>query len=195
MTIKSYKDAAYQAAKAVDSIEEAAKFDFAKCPTVLDSMPDDVKSELDEGWMLRHHEKYPEQTYIRVDGNLVLPSGKVPEKAEKVTVSIYTAMAYSQQAFGQLRNTDPQLHGLVKIRRDKWKKYRGNRLGDLFSAIREMLGDDTKSPKAATDDFAVYIVKHLDAAKTRCKNAISRGDTTADLALLDRQLAAFWATK
>jgi hypothetical protein len=195
MTIKSFKDAAYQAAKAVDSIEEAAKFVYAKCPTVLDSMPDDVKSELDDGWMLRHHEKYPEKTYVRVDGNLVIPSGKAPEKAEKVTVSVYTAMAYSQQAFGQLRNTDPALHGLISERRIKWKKYRGNRLGDLFSAIREMLGDDTKSTKAAVDDFAVYIVKHLDAAKTRCKNAISRGDTTADLALLERQLAAFWSTK
>jgi hypothetical protein len=35
-TIKSHKDAAYQAAKANDALQDAAKFVFDHCPTVLD---------------------------------------------------------------------------------------------------------------------------------------------------------------
>ena len=193
-TIKSYKDAAFQAAKANDSLSDAARFVFEKCPTILDGIPDDVLTDLNEGWMLRYGEKHPEQIYIRVDGNLVLPSGKVPEKAEKVGVSIYSAMSYSQQAFGQLKNTDPALHGVIKAKRDAWSKYRKNRQTDLLRAIRELVSGDSRT-RVATDDFAVYIVKHLENAVTRCKNASARGDATADLPLLERQIKAFWSTK
>jgi len=35
----------------------------------------------------------------------------------------------------------------------------------------------------------------LDDMKTRCKNAKARGDATADLALLDRQIKAFMSAK
>lgn len=193
MTIKSFKDAAYQAAKANDSIEDAARFVFDKCPTVLESMPDDVKTELDEGWMLRHNEKHPEKLYIRVDGNLVIPSGKVPEKAERVAVSVYSAMSYSQQAFGQLRNSDPELHRVINERRKMWSKYRKNRKDDLFRAIRSLVTGE--SSKAPVDNFDVYIVKHIDAAMTRCKNSVARGDATADLGLLEKQIKAFWSAK
>lgn len=193
-TIKSFKDAAFQAAKANDSLSDAAKFVFEKCPTILDGIPDDVQQGLDEGWMLRYGEKHPEEIYIRVDGNLVLPSGKVPEKAEKVGVSVYSAMSYSQQAFGQLKNTDPGLHGVIKTVRNAWSKYRNNRQADLLRAIRELVSGGKRN-RAVTDDFAVYIVKHLENAVTRCKNAAARGDTTANLALLERQINAFKSTK
>lgn len=193
MTIKSFKDAAYQAAKANDSIEESARFVFDKCPTVLESIPDDVKVELDDGWMLRHHEKHPEKLYIRVDGNLAIPSGKVPEKVEKVLVSVYSAMSYSQQAFGQLRNSDPELHRVVNERRKMWSKYRKNRKDDLFRAVRDLItGEKSKAP---VENFDVYIVKHIDAAMTRCKNSVARGDATADQGLLEKQIKAFWSAK
>lgn len=193
MTIKSFKDAAYQAAKGSDSIEDSARFVFDKCPIVLESIPDDVKTELDEGWMLRHNEKHPEKLYIRVDGNLVIPSGKVPEKAERVVVSVYSAMSYSQQAFGQLRNSDPELHRVVSERRKMWIKYRKNRKDDLFRAIRFLVTGE--SSKAPVDNFDVYIVKHIDSALTRCKNSVARGDATADLGLLEKQIKAFWSAK
>ena len=192
--IKSHKDAAYQAAKANDALQDAAKFVFEKCPTVLDGMPDDVRADLNEGWMLRYSEKHPEQVYVRVDGHLVLPSGKVPEKAEKVQVSVFSAMSYSQQMFGQLKNSDPGLHGVIKTVRDAWIKYRGNREKDLLRAIRELQTGGVKTRKP-TDDFVVFIAKHMDTARDRCKTAASRGDATADLSLLDRQIAAFWSVK
>jgi hypothetical protein len=125
-TIKSHKDAAYQAAKANDALQDAAKFVFDHCPTVLDGMPDDVKADLNDGWMLRYSEKHPEQIYVRVDGNLILPSGKVPEKAEKVQVSVFSAMSYSQQMFGQLKNIDPGLHGVIKT----WYGMHGSSIGE-----------------------------------------------------------------
>ena len=193
-TIKSHKDAAYQAAKANDSLQDAARFVFDKCPTILDGMPDDVREGLNDGWMLRYSEKHPEQVYVRVDGNLVLPSGKVPEKAEKVQVSVYSAMSYSQQMFGQLKNSDPNLHEVIKTVRNAWIKYRGNREKDLLRAIRE-LQNGGKRERKPTDDFAVFIAKHMDTARDRCKTAASRGDATANLDLLDKQIAAFWSIK
>ena len=129
-----------------------------------------------------------------MDGHLVLPSGKVPEKAEKVQVSVFSAMSYSQQMFGQLKNSDPGLHGVIKTVRDAWIKYRGNREKDLLRAIRELQNGGTRERKP-TDDFAVFIAKHMDTARDRCKTAASRGDATANLDLLDKQIAAFWSIK
>jgi hypothetical protein len=82
-TIKSHKDAAYQAAKANDALQDAAKFVFDHCPTVLDGMPDDVKADLNDGWMLRYSEKHPEQIYVRVDGNLILAKRQSTRKGRK----------------------------------------------------------------------------------------------------------------
>jgi hypothetical protein len=78
--------------------------------------------------------------------------------------------------------------------RDAWIKYRGNREKDLLRAIRELQNGGVKTRKP-TDDFVVFIVKHMDAARDRCKTAASRGDVTADLGLLDKQIAAFWSIK
>jgi hypothetical protein len=78
--------------------------------------------------------------------------------------------------------------------RNAWIKYRGNREKDLLRAIRELQSGGVKTRKA-TDDFVVFIVKHMDVARDRCKTAASRGDATADLSLLDRQVAAFWSVK
>ena len=194
MTIKSYKDASYNAAKAGDTVADSAKFIFDNCPTFLDSPPDDVMAEIVDGIMLRYSERHPAQTYLRVDGNLVLCKGKVTEKGEKVEVNIFSVMAYSQQQHGQMKNTDPLLHGIHSKWRTTFNKYKANVLGAIRKAIKQLI-DPTERTRAATADFAVWILSEMDEIKTRCKNAKARGDATADLALLDRQIKAFFAVK
>ena len=57
--IKSYRDAAYSAALATDTVVDSAKFVHGQCPTFLDDAPEEVVNELNEGFMLRYSETHP----------------------------------------------------------------------------------------------------------------------------------------
>jgi hypothetical protein len=189
MVIKTLRDAAYSAALATDTVVDSARFVYEKCPTFLDDAPAEVVEQLDEGYMLRYSETHPAKIYSRIDGNLV-ESNKGKEKVE---VTIFFAMSYTPQAFGALRNEDPLLHGIIKTWRDAWSKYRSNRIGDLKREIRRLIeGPRTRTP---TKTFSEVVGDVLEGLVTRCKNAKSRGDETANLDLLNRQIAAFKSAK
>lgn len=189
MVIKSYKDAFYNAARATDTVAESARFIHAKCPTFLDSIPEDVAVEMDEGLSLRFSEIKPAVTYSRIDGNLV----EGAKGKEKIEVSVFFAMSYTPQAFGALRTEDPQMHALIKVWRDAWSKYRSNRIGDIKREIRRLI--DGPRTRSVTKTFVEYLVDALDNMVTRGKNAKSRGDDTVDLDLLGRKIAAFKSAK
>jgi hypothetical protein len=187
--IKSYRDAAYSAALATDTVVDSAKFVHGQCPTFLDDAPEEVVNELNEGFMLRYSETHPAKTYCRIDGNVV----ENAKGKEKIEVSIYFAMSYTAQAFGALRNEDPQMHAIIKGWRDAWSKYRSNRHGDLKREIKRLIeGPRTRTP---IKTFAEVVGDVLDGMVTRCKNAKARGDDTANLDLLHRQVAAFKSVK
>jgi hypothetical protein len=194
MVLRSIKDASYNAAKAGDSIEDSARFIFEQCPTFLDSKPEEVMAEIVDGIMLRYSERHPAKVYLRVDNNLVLCKGKIPEKGEKLEVSVFSAFAMSQQQHGQLKNIDPALHSINGSVRTAFNKYKNNVVRAIEKAIRNIVNPAEKT-RAATQDFAVWIVSEFDTIKTRCKNARARGDETADLALLERQMKAFFSAK
>jgi len=52
-TITSFKDAAYQSAKSSETMASVAEYVLEKCPSFLDSVPDEVSAELIIGWALR----------------------------------------------------------------------------------------------------------------------------------------------
>ena len=192
MTIKSFKDAAYQAAVAVDAIVEAANYVKSQCATFVEDQPKDILEQLDEGWMLRYHEKHPSNYYAYIDKNLVQvdkPTGKTATKE----IGIYQAMAFSQQAYGQMRHTDPLLHKIIGEWRTKWSKYRKNRLTDLINKMKE----DTKTEKAAVDAFTKWLSDTVFPNMVkRNKTSHARGDDTAmPDDLLKRKIAAFHAAK
>ena len=195
MTIKSFKDAAYQAAVAVDSISESASYVVSQCPTFLEDQPKEVMEQLDEGWMLRYNEKHPAKLYMVVDNNLVQvskPSGKQATKE----IGIYAAMSYSQQHYGQLKNSDPLLHKILGEWRLAWKKYRFNRMKDLTNKIKELQSPDG-SPRKPVDAFTLWVEKKVfpDMVK-RNKTSQARGDDTAlPDDVLKRKIAAFNSAK
>jgi hypothetical protein len=39
-------------------------------------------------------------------------------KVEKIEIGVAYAFAYSSQEFGKLKNTNPALHGIIKVIRD-----------------------------------------------------------------------------
>jgi hypothetical protein len=194
MIIKSYKDAAYQAATAVVSLEEAAKYIAAQCPNFVDAQPDDVMAELDAGWLVKFNELKPAKFYMVVDKNLVQvdkPSGKAATKE----IGVYQAMAYSQQAFGQLKNDDPLLHGVIKVWRDAWKKYRSNRKGDIIRAIKNL--NDAPRERAPVDAFTKWLTENVFPNMVK-RNKVSQGrgdDTAMPDDLLKRKIAAFKSAK
>ena len=190
MVIKSFTDAAYQAATAVVSIEQAAQYVVNKCPTFVDDQPDDVMAELDKGWILKFNELNPSKYYAVVDKNLVQVDKQSGKQSTK-EIGVHFAMSFSQQAFGQLKNDDPLLHGVIKVWRDKWKKYRFNRRADLINAIKGL--DDTPRERKAVDAFTKWLSEKVfpDMVK-RNKVSHGRGDDTAmPDDVLKRKIAAF----
>lgn len=203
-SVTSISDGAYQQAKLHGTTRALVQSLMALIPGLGvrdDAFTDDIKAELKKGYALRWHEENPTKYYIAADGNWV--GCKTEEemmshqKAEKFTLDVHTAFAYTQQAFGGLKNEEPQKHALIKVIRDKFNKYVSNRLRDLNSAAKgiykESLGIATT--RAATQAFTDWLNAPqkgaLSVIRQRCVNAKAKGDETADVAKLDKALAAF----
>ena len=179
--ITSLKDAGYQSATASERIAVVAAYVLDKCPTFVEEVPKEVKAELTEGWAVRWQELNPAQHYS---------AEWIPvESGGAVEVSLAYAMSYSQQAFGQLRTTEPQKHGAIKKVRDAFSKYCNNRMADLKTAVRRL--NPQERQRSATDNFDVWVEKALDNILTRCRNASTRGDATADEVKTRTAIAAF----
>ena len=168
--IASLKDAGYQSAVAGESLSRVAQYVVEHCPDFLTEVPDTVKAQLTEGWAMRWQELNPAQQY---DINWV------PVKSDGVvTVTLAYAMSYTAQAFGQLRQSDPQRHSAIKQVRDTFSKYCSNRLADLKTAIKRLTSTDRT--RGTTPDFGDWVNTALDNIITRCRNASARGDATAN---------------
>jgi hypothetical protein len=196
---KSLKDAAYQAARSIEGIEASARYVLKQCPTFSTEQSEEVMEQLNEGWLLRHSELNPPKTFfLTSDGkNWVLPSdGVVPEKAAKKEVGVHFAMSFTPQAFGTLKTADYALYQILLPIRTAWSKYKSNRKGDLLRQIKKIERDESGEViRHPTKAFEDYLADTLSTMITRCKNAKSRGDDTANLDLLNRRIAAFKAVK
>lgn len=184
-TVASLKDAGYQAAKHGEGMSNVARFVLEECPSFLDNVPDEVKSQLREGQALRWQELNPAVRYT---------ADWIPSKDGGIEVTLAYCMSYSQQAFGQLKNDNPVQHGIIKDVRDKFNKYSSNVMGDLKRAVRRLVSDNTDKTKAATKDFTKFLEDMFTTCKARCKTANARGDTTApDEVVLRQAIDAFYA--
>ena len=65
-TPANFKDAAYKAVLAGESLNAVARWVNEKCPTFLDDKPAEVKEELKAGFALRWQELNPAKTYDSV---------------------------------------------------------------------------------------------------------------------------------
>ena len=178
--ITSLKDASYQGCTSSEKGITIGKYIHGKCPTFLESIPDEVRAEIEEGQMLRLHENHAPQYYSAE----WIPVSEGTEGAFKVDINV--VMAYSSQEFGKWRNEDPVKHGIHKSWRDDWSDYKSNRLKDLKKYVKQykdLLDGKTKS-RVATKDFVVWLAETVDTIKTRAKTAKGRGDSTVDDAVV-----------
>jgi hypothetical protein len=180
--ITSLKDAGYQGCISSERGTVIGKFIYTKCPAFLESVPDEIKAEIEAGQMLRFNELHPAQYY----DEKWTPCAPDVKGAKKVDINI--VMAISQQEFGRLRNDDPVKHGIHKKWRDDWSDYKTNRRSDLKKYVRDYINSLTgkKRERAVTKDFAVWLKEDvLKDIKARAVTAKARGDSTVDDAVVN----------
>ena len=187
----SLKDMGYKQAGASDSLEAMAKYALSKIVDFPQSIDDDSKQQLYAGYKLRFAENNPAVVYAVINGQYI-PVDVDNKAAEKITLTVDYAFSYTQQQFGQLKSQNNALYDVIKPVREKVNVYCSNRLGDLKRKATQLTAKPRE--RKPTADFNVALKDIMDNLSTRCRNAKSRGDTTADEAKLVQAKAAFWAT-
>jgi hypothetical protein len=184
MKTLNLKQIAYQQASFADNLKGLARSVYEAYPNLDDEVADEVKADLFAGYQLRVAENQPkiDQHFIVESGNF-LPVEKLAfdnHKGEKYHRTVANIMAYTPQAFGALRQSNPQLHAVIKAERDSVSKYCSNRLADLKKAIHAIKNEGVARVRGATKTFAETVKDTMDGLKKKCANAKARGDDTAN---------------
>ena len=184
MTTINLKQVGYQQATNKDNERVIARSVYEAYPNFDEEVSDEVKAELYLGYQLRVAENQPkiDQRFVVESGNY-LPVEKVAfekHEGEKYHRTVANIMAYTPQAFGALRQSNPQLHSLIKAERDQVSKYCSNRLADLKKAIKAIKNEGVERVRGATKTFAETVKDTMDGLKKKCANAKARGDDSAN---------------
>lgn len=170
VNVTSMKDAGYQSAVGAERIASVARYVYSQCPNFTNEVTDEVKTQLRAGWALRWQELNPAVAYTE---------DWVPNEKGSHIMTVDVCFSYSQQAFGQLKESDPVKHGVIKGVRDTFNKYASNRMADLKSAVRKIENEGKPKVKAPTKSFGSFVEDTFKTLKARAKTAIARGDDTA----------------
>ena len=184
MKALNLKQIAYQQASFADNLKGLARSVYEAYPNLDDEVADEVKADLFAGYQLRVAENQSsiDQHFIVESGNY-LPVEKLAfdnHKGEKYHRTVANLMAYTPQAFGALRQSNPQLHAVIKSERDSVSKYCSNRLADLKKAIHAIKNEGVARVRGATKSFAETVKDTMDGLKKKCANAKARGDDSAN---------------
>jgi hypothetical protein len=180
-TISSIKDGAYKQAVASDRMRSVAKFVLENSKGFPETVQDEVKEQLYDGYRLRFNEvNKPEQYAIINDHYVLVNTPELAESREKVNIGVDYAFSFTQQQFGKMKNENPYLHAIIKSWRDKVNNYCSNRLADLKRQARAIQNEGKTRERGATADFAKRIQDVFSDLADKCKNAQARGDETAD---------------
>ena len=184
MKALNLKQIAYQQASFADNLKGLARSVYEAYPNLDDEVADEVKADLFAGYQLRVAENQSsiDQHFIVESGNY-LPVEKLAfdnHKGEKYHRTVANIMAYTPHPFGALRQSNPQLHAVIKSERDSVSKYCSNRLADLKKAIHAIKNEGVARVRGATKSFAETVKDTMDGLKKKCANAKARVDETAD---------------
>ena len=193
----SIKDAAYKFARAGETSASIARYILDNDSSFPDEVSKELKADLNAGFMLRATELWGDQFYKLGDGGTYIPMGNsielknvAPEKSIRIGLSYCFAM--SQQEFGQLKNKDPQLHGIVKPMRDKFSKYAHNNIAALKLAARSLLNDGKTKARTGNKNFVDALTEMFATYDKRVLNAEARLDATASPINYRMAKDAFW---
>jgi len=196
-TITSLKDLGYQQAGTGDSLDNQAEYALAHIAGFPEDIPSEARESLYDGYRMRHNERHPAKVYAVVNDHYVLatPEQIKNAKVEKIEIGVAYAFAYSSQEFGKLKNTNPALHGIVKVIRDDVADYCSNRLGDLRRACKKILAKRNGNTTTRTTlDFAQSMLNTFETQEKSVKVKQAKGDTTANSAKYALAVKSFWMT-
>jgi hypothetical protein len=193
----SIKDAAYRFARAGETATDLARFIMVQAPEFPAEVSAELKADLFAGFMTRAHELWGQDYFTRGESGVLIKAGNsLDGQAEypkgSTTLSLHYCYSFSQQEFGQLKNKDQQLHGLVKKMRDKFSKYASNNLKALKRSAHDLLSDGKSRERGATKAFTESLTDTFADYDKRVKNAENRGDDTANPAKFRTARDAFW---
>jgi len=180
--ITSLKDGAYQQATAHSKIRDVANYCLENIAGFPESLPDESRAQLYEGYQLRYAQNNPAKTYAVINSHYVTRTAEHDDKVEKIELSVAYVMSFTSQEFGKLKNDNPELHGLVKTLRDSVGTYCSNRRLDLVRMANNILAEKEGKAKTRTanKDFDESIIAMFETFDTKVKTAKKRGDVTAD---------------
>jgi hypothetical protein len=194
----SVKDAAYKFARTGETSASIARYIMDNDSSFPEEVSKELKADLNAGFMLRASELWGDEFYKLGDGGTYIPMGNsielknvAPEKSIRVGLSYCFAM--SQQEFGQLKNKDPQLHGIVKPMRDKFSKYSHNNIVALKLAARTLLNDGKSKERTGNKNFVDALLDMFATYDKRVLNAEARLDSTASPINYRMAKDAFWS--
>ena len=88
----------------------------------MESIDDDSKALLYQGYKRRYNENYPPIMYAIVGGNYLVFDSLAPEAKEKakerVSIGVDVVYSYTQQEFGKLSTSDPAKYAVIKSIRE-----------------------------------------------------------------------------
>jgi hypothetical protein len=192
-------DLGYRQSGTRDTLQKQARFALGKIAGFPESIDDDSKALLYQGYKRRYNENYPPIMFGIVGGNyLVFDSLALDaqEKVkEKVSIGVDVVYSYTQQEFGKLSTTEPAKYAVIKSIREKCNTYMSGCLSDLKGAARKVIKADNpeSSKRAPNKDFSRKVDDALEGLLDNVKVAIKRGDATADKERLIKAIAAFKA--
>lgn len=204
-TIKGVRDGGYEQARLHGCTRSLIKSMMALIPGLGssdDAISDEIKTELRQGYAQRWNEENPTRYFVAADGNWVECESEEKmlshKKAEKFMLNVHTAFGYTQQAFGALKTEEPLKHQLIGELRTKFNKYVSNRIRDLNGYAKKIYNEENGIVRERTPTalFTEWLMgaddkSALSVMRQRCINAKAKGDETADIAKLDKAIAAF----
>ena len=197
--ITSLVDLGYRQSGTRDSLQNQARYAIKNIVGFPESIDDDSKAQLYQGYKRRYNEGHPPIMFAIVGGNYLVFDSLTPEGqskvTEKVSIGIDVVYSYTQQEYGKLSTSDPAKYAVIKSIREKCNTYMSGCLGDLKGAARKAIKADNpdSTKRAPNKDFATKVDDALDGLMTNVKTALKRGDATADKDRLMKAIAAFKA--
>jgi hypothetical protein len=193
---KSIRDMAYNHAMVDDSLKAHAQFAIDNFSNFPEEINKEERAECYEGYIARYNELHPVEQYACIDGNW-LPLKSLSKDAKPLEVvewnGAYALSAFSQQAFGNLKNEDLAKYNVLKPLRNAASKYASDKVKSLERKAREIIREQSGQPKTreATKAFSEVVKASHEDLRTRCKNAKSRGDESADEDKFRKSVEAF----
>jgi hypothetical protein len=184
----SLESMAQNQARLSDVLANHARYAMKTIVGFPESLPSkEQMAQLNNGYAKTFMDSNPNRVYGRLGDTLQEWETLTPEQQkdvkEKLVIGLEYAMAMSPQKFAKMRtgkDSDPSQHAIVKVIRDKFSDYKGEKFKNLKAKCKELL-PKVKRERAVTDDFIVRLTPFFDAMEKTCKIAVGKGDDTADV--------------